>query len=133
MSYTSFSSSVVDAPRKITASSFGPVLRLSPLTKKIAATITVTVANKGERDGTEVVLLFAAPPGAGSHGRPLQSLVAFERVPVRRGETATVHLDVQAQHFTLADSRGARFVPNGTWKLWVGAKGKDEAVDVDIH
>jgi len=132
LTYTSFSSALVQPPTEINSRRFGSDLRLSPLSKQLGATFKVKVANSGARDGVEIVMLFAAPPNAGVGGRPLQSLVAFERVPLRRGEAKTVELPVEAHHFTITDRLGARFVPAGAWKVWVGADGKEAAVSVTV-
>jgi hypothetical protein len=133
LTYTSFSSSLVKAPHTIDSTTFGADLRLSPLSKQTAASFSVEVRNTGERDGSEVVLLFAAPPHAGENGRPLKSLVAFERVTLKRGESQTVTLPVEAHHFTTVDRAGVRHVGKGdVWKVWVGADGEGEAVSVSM-
>jgi len=132
LSYTTFSTTVVDAPRTINGSIFGDDLRLSPLSKRNASTVSVEVANQGQRAGAEIVLLFAAPPDAGVGGRPLQSLIAFERVALRRGESKVVKLPIEAHHFTLADHLGVRFVPTGDWTFWVGVNGKAGASTVTV-
>ena len=86
----------------------------------------------GDRDGDSVILIFAAPPGAGTRGRPIKSLVAFERVHTRVGETQAVSLDVPAQHFTLAEGLGHRRVELGQWKLWVGVDGESSPMTVTV-
>ncbi|RHZ06024.1 hypothetical protein DYB26_003883, partial [Aphanomyces astaci] len=42
--------------------------------------LSATVENVGELVGDVVLLCFAVPPGAGTKGRPLQTLAGFERV-----------------------------------------------------
>uniref|UniRef100_A0A7S3APJ0 Fibronectin type III-like domain-containing protein n=1 Tax=Haptolina ericina TaxID=156174 RepID=A0A7S3APJ0_9EUKA len=133
LSYTSFDTRIVRAPSAISSSAFGSDLRLSPLSSKTAATFTVEVTNKGERDGTEVILLFASPPNAGHDGMPLQSLISFDRVAVRPGQKRQVELSVQASHFTAASRDGSRVVPTGEWKIWVGPRGADAVVSVQLE
>jgi len=134
LSYTSFAARLLE-PAPVIASSAWEELTLSALSKQAAATFLVEVNNTGDRDGAEVVLLFGAPPDAGLGGRPLQSLLAFERVHLRRGESAVLTLPVEARHFTLADRLGARFVPKekgGEWKLWLGPQGREAARSVKV-
>jgi len=133
LSYTSFHSRLVNPPAAVDMSRFATELRLSPLSKRTAAIFSVRVTNEGDRDGAEVLQLFATPPNAGVDGRPLQSLVAFERVALHTGEEQEVELHVEASHFTLADSFGNRYVPNGTWKVWVGVDGESDAVSVHVQ
>jgi hypothetical protein len=45
-----------------------------------------TANNTGDRDGDEVVMLFAAPPSADLSGAPLRHLLDFKRVHVIAGQ-----------------------------------------------
>ena len=101
---------------------------------------------QGDRVGDNVLLVFASPPGAGENGRPLQSLVAFERVTLQPGEATESVFAVEARHLMLTDadatSNGAgegrarsgarRVVVPGQWRFWVGADGEDEAVSINV-
>ena len=79
-------------------------------------------------------MVFAAPPKAGEDGRPLRSLVAFERLkPLNPGQRATTSLNISAHHFTLAtEPAGRRLAARGTWLLWVGPDGEEKSTAVDI-
>jgi hypothetical protein len=93
---------------------------------------------QGDRVGDNVLLVFASPPGAGENGRPLQSLVAFERVTLQPGEATESVFAVEARHLMLTDadatSNGAgegrarsgarRVVGPGQWRFWLGADGE---------
>ena len=94
--------------------------------------MSVTSRNSGERAGDNVVLVFAAPPGAGENGRPLRSLVAFDRVSLAPGEEKESVLAIEAQHLTLATGLSQRETVAGPWKLWVGADGEDDAVTMTV-
>eukprot|EP00937_MAST-01D_sp_MAST-1D-sp2_P005234 g5234.t1 len=99
----------------------GPSKRLSEMATGSAAVLAramVVVTNTGGREGDDVVLLFAAPPGAGTNGRPRQVLVGFERVRLASGGAATVTLPVHPRHLTLVRSDGSAHVPVGDWVFW---------------
>lgn len=56
-------------------------------------TVTVTVRNAGERDGSEVVQLYMRDP-VSETVRPLQELLAFEKLFIPAGESRTVTFKV---------------------------------------
>ena len=64
--------------------------------------VTVPVANKGQRDGTEIVQLYIREI-ADAEG-PLKSLRAFQRVDVKAGETATATLKLTPKSFEFWDA-----------------------------
>ena len=77
-------------------------------------------------------MVFASPPNAGINGRPLRSLIAFERISLAQGESATTTFAIEAQHFTVAAEDATRSVPKGNWKVWVGVDGEEAAVHVRV-
>jgi beta-D-xylosidase 4 len=131
LSYTQFDA-VLKAPTKVSTKYFDDDLTLHALSKKVATTVSVTSRNTGERAGDNVVLVFASPPGAGENGRPLRSLVAFDRVSLAPGEEKKSLLTIDAQHLTLATGLSQRETVPGPWKLWVGADGEDNAVTMTV-
>ena len=131
MSYTTFDSAL-KAPATVSTKYFDDDLTLHSLSKKVATTVSVTTRNTGERAGDNVVLVFASPPGAGKNGRPLRSLIAFDRVSLAPGEATESVLAVEAQHLTLATGLSQRETVTGPWKVWVGADGEDQAVTVNV-
>ena len=64
--------------------------------------VTVPVANKGQRNGTEIVQLYIREI-ADAEG-PLKSLRAFQRVDVKAGETATATLKLTPKSFEFWDA-----------------------------
>ena len=54
-----------------------------------------TVSNTGPIDGSDTVLIFHKGPDAGRGGNPLKSLIGFEKVFVRAGETHQVKFNVE--------------------------------------
>jgi len=94
---------------------------------------TVSVSNTGDMDGDEIVMLFGAPPKgiAGRDGNPIQSLIAYERVNLRVGETKQVTMPVTTHAFKLVDGMGVGFTAKGDWEFWLGVR-SELASDADI-
>ncbi|WP_438481343.1 glycoside hydrolase family 3 C-terminal domain-containing protein [Oleiharenicola lentus] len=82
--------------------------------------VAITVKNTGPRDGDEVVQLYATaenPPVS----MPLRQLVAFQRVPLRAGETKTLTLTVPIERLRRWDETNDRYVVDpGAWHLDAG-------------
>lgn len=82
--------------------------------------ISVTVKNTGPRDGDEVVQLYATAAAA-PVPMPLRQLVAFQRVPLRAGETKTITLPVSISQLRRWDETADRYVVDpGAWHLDAG-------------
>ncbi|ETW04381.1 hypothetical protein H310_04666 [Aphanomyces invadans] len=96
-----------------------------------AVRLRVTVENVGELVGDVSLLCFAAPPRAGTMGRPLQTLVGFERVNgLRPGDDHTWQFALDpATVFMLASKDGVKHLVPGAWTFHVG----DASVTVDVH
>ena len=86
--------------------------------------VSVTVTNRGERAGSEVVQLYVRDNVA-SMVRPVQELKAFQRVRLEAGASArlTFSLPVDMLNFTRRD--GKRIVEPGEFELRVGASSAD--------
>ena len=82
----------------------------------------VNVTNTGPRDAADVVLGFLEPPGAGVNGVPLQTLFAFERVLVSKGEIVSVMLYPDLLSFTHVDRVGVRRSLPGTYTVRFGLR-----------
>ena len=121
LSYSSFSYKVASAPSG--PISLRPVADMLATTRQAGRTFpsssllgaagplisfAINVTNTGETDADDAVLGFAAPPGAGEDGVPLQSLFGFERVHVKAGESVTVWLYPSLLEFTTVDLDGGR-------------------------
>lgn len=82
--------------------------------------VSVTLKNTGQRDGDEVVQLYAAaekPPVS----MPLRQLVGFARVPLQAGEKRTVTLDVPVERLRRWDETADRYVVDpGAWRFEAG-------------
>lgn len=80
-------------------------------------TVSVTVANTGNRAGGEVVQLYIAPPQEGLH-RPLRELKAFGKVFLQPEEEKTLTFDLPDRAFALWQEGWK--IPGGKYTLQVG-------------
>ncbi|RJU00964.1 glycosyl hydrolase [Arthrobacter frigidicola] len=87
-------------------------------------TLSLTVANTGERDGVEVVQLYLHDPVA-SVVRPVQRLIAYARVPLPAQGSARVSFTVPADVTSFTGRDGLRVVEPGGLELRVGASSSD--------
>ena len=107
---------------------YGP-MRLAA--KQVAPGGTVAfaleVTNTGGRDGDEVVQVYAHhAPVAGEERVARESLCAFQRVSVPKGERVTVRFAVPAERFRRWDvAKHAYVVDPGAYELRVGAASDD--------
>ena len=77
-----------------------------------------TVANTGTRSGDAVVLGFIN--NASSTEFPRQRLFGFERVALAPGQSVSVPLVVKAEHLSVVDERGVRWLKPGGFTVQVG-------------
>lgn len=90
------------------------------VTAGAALTASVEVANTGARTVDDVVQLYGRDVVA-SVTRPVAQLLAFERVRLEPGQTATVTFSVPTQRFAFSDRTMTRVVEPGDVEVWVGA------------
>jgi beta-glucosidase len=84
------------------------------------ATVTVTVANTGERAGKHVVQVYVATD-AGPVRRPARELRAFTKVALEPGEQRTVSLTLDRRAFAYWDIQYGRWVvAPGEYRIQVG-------------
>ncbi len=82
-------------------------------------TVSVDVANTGDRAGDEVVMVFVRDMVA-SIEPPVRRLRAFEKVTLAPGERRTVSFTVPVQDLAFVDRTGAFVVEPGTFEVQVG-------------
>jgi beta-glucosidase len=82
------------------------------------ATVEVHVANTGKMDGDEVVEVYVTPPQV--DGAPLLSLVGFQRIHLRVGESTDVAVTVPARQLSVVAANGTRHVLQGRYAVYVG-------------
>jgi len=94
--------------------------------------VSVDVTNTGRRAGDEVVQLYVQYPGS-SVDRPVRELKGFARVPLRPGETRTVHLPLAADGLRYWDAGNDRWILEpGPIRVQVGASSADIRLDRTI-
>ena len=87
--------------------------------------VSIDVTNIGERDGDEVIQLYAIPPAA-SHPREHLALCGFERIRLKAGEKRSLNFTVPASAFRRwSDSEMGYIIPSGEWTIGAGASSAD--------
>jgi beta-glucosidase len=109
-----------------------PVLDASEVATDGTAVLRVAVRNTGERDGAEVVQVYAHDPVA-SVTRPLRELVAFARVGLAAGAAATLEFRLPARSFSFTDGSLQRVVEPGRVDLTVARDAGDPGSSVAVQ
>jgi beta-xylosidase len=106
----------------------------SAATMDSAGTVTasVRVRNTGSRAGTEVVQVYLHDPVA-SVVRPVQRLIAFSRIDLEPGASATVEFTVPADLTAFTGRDGQRIVETGGIQLGFGRSSGDLASTVAVE
>jgi len=100
-------------------------LHVSKTADGINLAVTIDISNTGERNGDEVVQLYAQEP-ASAHPRARESLCGFKRVHVKRGETKTVAIAIPFSALRRWDSTKNDYaLPSGEWRILAGASSAD--------
>jgi beta-xylosidase len=81
--------------------------------------IEFTVANTGARSGDEVVQVYAHDV-VSSVTRPVRQLVAFARVALEPGASATMRMRIPTSRIAFSDRTMTRIVEPGEVRLWLG-------------
>jgi len=87
-------------------------------------TLSVTVHNRGERSGSDVVQLYVRDKIA-SMVRPLQELKAFQRVEIAPGGKATLTFTLPVDMLNFTSHNGKRIVEPGEFELQIGRSSAD--------
>jgi beta-glucosidase len=84
-----------------------------------AHTVGFSVKNTGQRPGTEVAQVYVMLPSAA--GEPFKRLAAWQRVPLKPGESKTVTLSLDPLYLSIfnAEKNGWELTP-GDYKAFVG-------------
>ncbi len=89
-----------------------------------SARVSVTLSNRGSREGTEVVQLYVHDR-TGSVTRPVKLLRDFARVKLAPGESREVQFELGRDDLSLFDERMQRVVEPGWFDLHVGGNSVD--------
>lgn len=93
--------------------------------------VSVTVANTGERDGSEVLQLYLSDPWA-EVVRPLKQLIGFRKVDVPAGQRREVIFHVHADRLSFTGQDLRRIVEPGEFLLSVGTSSEHRTPPVSI-
>jgi beta-glucosidase len=95
--------------------------------------VNITIKNTGDYDGDEVVQLYVVQPESIA-SRPLQSLAAFKRLHLKKGESQVVKLSVAPEQLRHFDShKGDYSIAPGTYELRVGAASDDIRAKTNVE
>jgi beta-xylosidase len=89
-----------------------------------SVTVSVTVANRGDRAGAEIVQLYLHDPVA-QVTRPVVRLIGYARVPLEPGQRRRVDFTVHADLASFTGRRGVRIVEPGDLHLRLSASSAD--------
>lgn len=90
--------------------------------------VTGTVKNTGDRDGADVVQIYAVDPGAGTDDTPKQRLVGFQRIDVSAGDSSDVTFDFPVQRLARYSADDDReMVATGTYTLRFASSSSNDA------
>ena len=89
--------------------------------------VTLDVTNTGDRDGDEVIQIYAAFPGS-TVGRPIKKLVGFQRVSVPAGQTRHVSIPVRHDGFSYYDEGTHTFRTESSAELLIATSSDDDDV-----
>ncbi|KAF8526195.1 glycoside hydrolase family 3 protein [Hysterangium stoloniferum] len=88
------------------------------------ATISFSVKNMGERDGTEIPQLYIGFPAG--VGEPPKVLRGFDEVPLRSGASKSVTFSLNERDLSVWDTPSKRWTrPSGTFTVYVGASSRN--------
>lgn len=123
LSYTKFSYADV----KVSTHSI-PLKEASRADAKHLVTVTATVKNDGEREGTEIVQCYVRNLGA-SLEQPVRSLQGFERVTLQPGESKQVTFKLGFPELSFWDNSGHQVIEATDYTVWVGGSSTAESHD----
>lgn len=94
--------------------------------------VQVAVRNTGQRQGEDVVQLYARDVFA-SVTRPVAQLVAYARVALEAGEQTVITFDIPPHRLSFTNGAFERVVEPGDMQLWVGASCDDREAEAVVQ
>lgn len=114
LSYTKFAYDGVSASTHSV-----PLKDASRADAKDVVTVTATVKNTGDREGTEIVQCYVRNLGA-SLEQPVRSLKGFERVTLKPGESKQVTFKLGFAELSFFNNDGRAVIEPTDYTVWVG-------------
>ncbi|XVE99872.1 hypothetical protein REPUB_Repub03eG0239100 [Reevesia pubescens] len=107
-----------------------PAILVDDLTCENEIGFEVEVQNVGDRDGSEVVIVYSIPP-KGIVGTHIKQVVEFERVFVAAKKSQKVKFGLNAcKSFSIVDNKGYTLLPSGLHKIKLGTF--EETINVNV-
>jgi beta-glucosidase len=105
--------------------SYGEVaMSANEMTPADSLTASISIANKGSRDGDEVVQLYIRDV-VGSVTRPVKELKGFRKIHFKAGETKTVNFTIRASDLSFYKSDLSFGYEPGKFEVFVGTNSRD--------
>lgn len=93
-------------------------------TIKDHVTVSLSVTNTGEKDGTEIVQLYINDV-LSSVATPVKELKGFSKLHLKAGETQKVTMTLTPEHFSLINPEMQRVVEPGEFEIMLGSSSSD--------
>ncbi|XVF24229.1 hypothetical protein REPUB_Repub13aG0109700 [Reevesia pubescens] len=107
-----------------------PAILVDDLTCDNEIPFEVEVQNVGDKDGSEVVIVYSKPP-EGIVGTHIKQVVGFERVFVPAKQSRKVKFALNAcNSLRIVDHKGYTLLPSGLHKILLGTS--PESIDVNV-
>ena len=98
-----------------------------------SVSVRVTLANRGERAGDEVIQIYVTGPDT-VPGAPIRSLKAFTRIHLKKGERRTAVLTLRARDLRVYDESLDRYVVRpGVYRLGIGRSSGDLPLNAEVR
>jgi beta-glucosidase len=109
-----------------------PQLSANKITRGEQLTVTVTVTNKGNITGEEVVQLYIRDHTA-SIIRPVKELKGFEKITLNGGESKTIRFTLSDTALSFYNAEGKLVLEPGKFSVFVGGNSTDtQQVDFEL-
>ncbi len=106
---------------------------LSVTSQDIGATVSLTLTNTGEREGTTVVQIYVGDDEA-SVDRPIRELKSFAKVTVPAGGRQEVTLDLDDRAFAYFDVAQQNWrIEEGRFTIWAGLNATDLSLSASLE
>jgi len=86
--------------------------------------LVATLENIGERDGVEIVQVYAHRPSAGRM-TPVRELIAYRRVPLAAGEETELRFAIDEDRLCAVRDDGRRVLERGDYTLMIGSSSRE--------
>ncbi len=95
--------------------------------------VTAQLQNTGSRDGSETVEFFLIPRSIAC--TPLRTLVGFQNIQLKAGQSATIHARIDPRQLSLVDAQGKRSIQAGAYSLYIGGSqpSSHDGIFLDFH